>query len=156
MMTPRLALPGCLLTACVVGCAVLLGPPEAPAAAAVTPNAQLTPGAVSSDPVEAVCRPGYAAARRAELPRVARAEVYARYGMAEHSRGFVIDHRVPLSLGGLNLVENLWPEPKAGRESAHAKDELERALHSRVCRYHTMTLRAAQDVFLGDWRAGAP
>jgi len=45
-------------------------------------------------------------------------------------RGYVIDHLVPLELGGSNDVRNLWPQP---RNEARAKDRIEDELHETVC-----------------------
>ena len=47
----------------------------------------------------------------------------------------------------------MWPEPKDGPPNSHVKDGLEDLLHRRVCNQHAMALRAAHDVFLGDWVA---
>ena len=44
---------------------------------------------------------------------------------------FTLDHLVPLEIGGADVVENLWPEPRRsiGREwDDTRKDQLERRL----------------------------
>lgn len=40
--------------------------------------------------------------------------VYRRYGVSLHCKSeYTIDHFIPLSLGGTNEFNNLWPEPKS-------------------------------------------
>lgn len=42
-----------------------------------------------------------------------RAKIYDLYGIPEHCRShYTIDHLIPLSIGGDNSFENLWPEHK--------------------------------------------
>lgn len=43
-----------------------------------------------------------------------KAAVYRRYGVSSHCKSeYTIDHFIPLSLGGTNEFNNLWPEPKS-------------------------------------------
>jgi hypothetical protein len=66
------------------------------------------------------------------------------------------DHRIPFSLCGANTVANIWPQPVDGMKqtafTANRKDQ-EEAFAARQVRYHRWTLKHAQDVFRGDWRA---
>jgi hypothetical protein len=40
--------------------------------------------------------------------------VYQKYRVPEHCRGeYTIDHFIPLSIGGTNRADNLWPEHKS-------------------------------------------
>jgi hypothetical protein len=78
--------------------------------------------------------------------------VERRYGLDRNPGE--IDHRVPLALGGAGVLRNLWPEP-GGRWSYHAKDRMESVAWRDVCRRGTLSLRAAQALFLApDWRVG--
>ena len=45
-------------------------------------------------------------------------------------RHYVIDHLIPLEVGGSNDITNLWPQRKGDAEQ---KDKLENELHARVC-----------------------
>jgi hypothetical protein len=64
------------------------------------------------------------------------------------TRGWVLDHVVPLSLGGKPRdVRNLQLQTPA---ESHRKDRLEDKLHRMVCR-HQITLEAAQAAFLNGW-----
>lgn len=68
-----------------------------------------------------------------------------------------IDHRVPHALCGADDIRNLWPEPADGVTQSgfthNRKDDLERVIAGNV-RFGKMSLQAAQQVFLGDWRVG--
>lgn len=77
-----------------------------------------------------VCAPGYARAHR-KVPYRLRDLVYDRYALPRGSRrGYVIDHLIPLEIGGTNAIANLWPQPRA---AAHRKDRDEDRLHAEVC-----------------------
>jgi hypothetical protein len=93
------------------------------------------------------CSSGYAAGQRHVPPQVKTA-IYARDGIPDSQRTqYVIDHRLPLELGGTNAISNLFAQPKA---EANRKDREERALHQAVCA-GTMTISAAQVQMLRDW-----
>jgi hypothetical protein len=49
------------------------------------------------------------------MPRGLRASVYRAYGIGRDDHRFVIDHRVPLGLGGADTAANMWPEQRPGR-----------------------------------------
>jgi len=104
------------------------------------PDRTRTPGAIATTSASAVCRPGYAHVAR-NVPYRVRDAVYMAYGLPRGHRipsggyvgprrGYVIDHLVPLELGGANDVRNLWPQP---RNEARAKDRVEDELHEAVC-----------------------
>lgn len=104
-----------------------------------------------------VCTPGYARSVR-HVDGWTRAEVLQRYGMAmPGSReayaadGIVVDHLVPLELGGSNDVRNLWPQ--TGHRNglgARSKDRLERRLHALVCAGEVPITQAQHDI-AADW-----
>ena len=137
----------------VVLLAMAIGTAWAQPAPSIQPDPAMTPGEVAVTDTAVVCMQGYSRSVRAQMPRGLRASVYRAYGIGRDDHRFVIDHRVPLSLGGADTARNMWPEPKDGPLNSHVKDGLEDLLHRRVCFDHTMSLRAAQDVFLGDWVA---
>lgn len=138
---------------CWGGAFVLLIAMGATASAQAVPDPKLTPGAVASTDLAAICAPGYARSHR--LYEIAREaywsltdHVLRTYGV--HDRHAVeLDHRVPLALGGANSWLNVWPQPLA---EARIKDRLEIAVWRAVCRDHTLSLDAAQAMFMGDWR----
>lgn len=133
-----------------------------PASATELPNRVRTPGAVATSSTAVVCRPGHAHAVRNVSYRV-RDAVYTAYGLPRGRRtpgggyvgprrGYVIDHLVPLELGGANDPRNLWPQPRA---EARAKDRVEDTLHEAVCSGQ-MGLVDAQQRIVRDWERAVP
>ena len=113
------------------------------------PDPALTPGAVASTDAREICGEvaGLTYSRQhRQTTREMKAEVRQRYGVPQGWRG-EIDHRVPLCLGGADVVENLWPQT-----DFQAKDELEAQACRAVC-HGQMTVQQGQAIFLGDWRA---
>lgn len=101
--------------------------------------------------VAAICTLGYARRHR-RVPYRVRDEVYDRYGLPRGMRrGYVIDHLVPLELGGRNDLANLWPQK---RSQAHRKDLDENRLHDEVCSGE-ISLPAARAEILRLWRKEA-
>lgn len=91
-----------------------------------------------------ICTKGWASAHRF-VPYALKRKVYAEYGMKYNpGHKYVIDHLVPLELGGANEIGNLWPEPK---QASYSKDTDENDLHSRVC-FGNMKLAVAQWFFV--------
>jgi hypothetical protein len=115
---------------------------------AYRPDPRLTPGGGEPVPVATLCTPGYASRRRHVTATMKRA-VYIRYGLVPVTP-HVVDHLIPLELGGTNDAANLWPQPVLGPYGSRAKDRLEGVLRAEVCAGR-MTVEAAQDAFRGDW-----
>jgi hypothetical protein len=116
------------------------------------PDDQLTPGAVLTRSRAHVCVANYSNTVR-HTGRKLKDLVYEEYRIAVHVVGEAeIDHRVPLSLGGADVRENLWPQSYLIRPyGAHEKDSLEDRIHALVCHQHSLTLAEGQRVFLGNW-----
>ena len=127
----------------------LLGAVTAAADANSSPNASLTPGATNPAVTQAtitttICRRGFTSTVR-NVSTQTKHKVYVEYGISRSAqRNYVIDHLVPLEVGGANDITNLWPEPKA---DAKVKDKLENQMHSAVCA-GTISLADAQAKFL--------
>jgi hypothetical protein len=120
--------------------------------AADLPNDRLTPGAVNPAITRAqVCTPRFSETQR-HTSKALKNLVYANYGIRTHRVGeYEIDHRVPLELGGADVLKNLWPQSYlTPRWNAHVKDQLENSLKRDVCAGR-ISLGAAQTVFLGNW-----
>jgi hypothetical protein len=116
--------------------------------AALLPNASLTPGAIATTDRAAVCSPSYARTHR-HVSSHLKAEAFRRYGIpTDERRRYVIDHLVPLELGGANTIANIWPQPK---NEAKRKDRVEALLHERVCS-GAMSLPAAQNAIRTNWQ----
>ena len=123
--------------------------------ASATADQTLTPGATDPAVTQAnihqtICTRGYTSTVR-KVSTKTKSAVYAEYHVAQSDkRGYVIDHLVPLEVGGSNDIRNLWPEAKA---TAEHKDQTENLLHARVCN-GTIDLVAAQQLFEAEWSPG--
>lgn len=123
----------------------------------IVPNDSLTPGLVADTDETKVCGFEYGQSyskRHRQTTREMKAEVYRSYGISRAGRSFEVDHRVPLSLGGADDVQNLWPEAGFTHPSFHDKDRLELYVWEAVCKRHAMSLSDGQAIFLGDWTVG--
>lgn len=106
-----------------------------------------TPGSADHLSRAQVCTPK----DRPYTPVAVRREVLALYGVPNWTgANGEIDHRVPFALGGRTNRENLWPEPGT---IPNQKDRLEFYVWRRICIRHSMRVRTARRIFLGDWRA---
>jgi hypothetical protein len=95
------------------------------------PDPHLTPGAVRPLTHRQVCTTKWSRDERHVTVRMKR-EVATRYGLPWPTRGYVYDHLIPRELGGADVVDNLWPQPRS--EAKHIKDPEENRLHRAVCR----------------------
>jgi hypothetical protein len=119
-----------------------------------TPDPRLTPGATFGGVTAAqVCTSGWATAHRHVVAAQYR-QVYGAYGIPypEPSGTYELDHLIPLELGGDNANANLWPEAAAPTPGFHQKDDLENALHDRVCAGSLALAEAQRDIAL-NWYA---
>jgi hypothetical protein len=142
------------------------GPVEAkpvyvPVQSGVLPDRSRTPGADNPAVTQAtigstICVTGWTATVRPDtsytdaLKREQLASGYAYQGdtnVADYEE----DHLIPLELGGSPASAlNLWPEPYAGSDGAHAKDKVENSLRRDVCD-GTVTLSAARQEIAANW-----
>jgi hypothetical protein len=128
--------------------AVLLGAPSL--AAAQLPSSYHTPGATVKADMAKVCSADLGAAAK-PVSRWQRDEALTRYGRRPEDFTGDLDHLIPLSLGGSNDPDNLWPQPAQREFGPEAKGKLEATLREMVCTEKTMTLKQAQDVIKKDW-----
>jgi hypothetical protein len=85
-------------------CCLLIAPAfvtAQPAAQIALPNQALTPGAVLEVTKADVCVPGYAKKVR-NVPIELKRQVYAEYGVRNVFGKHVVDHLIPLCVGGSN------------------------------------------------------
>ena len=146
------------LAAVALSCALLLVPTASAARAAPKqprPDATLTPGAadpaVNQDNVQqTICVPGYTKAVR-KVSSSTKTKVFIEYDISKSERSkYVIDHLIPLELGGSNDIKNLWPEPKKGEQTSVDKDAVEFLLNQFVCTGH-VPLPIAQLAIARNW-----
>lgn len=125
------------------------------------PDPSCTPGATNPAVTQAnihstICVSGWTATIRPPVSytdRLKRLQMQA-YGLPGSTGLYEEDHLVPLEIGGNpTSSQNLWPEPWAGTQGAHAKDRVENTIRRAVCD-GTTTLAAAQSLFEHDWENG--
>jgi hypothetical protein len=102
------------------------------------PRRDLTPGAWRPEiDLRQVCATKWGRDQR-HVTKAMKDRVYRAYGVGRTTAyckraGCEVDHRIPRDLGGADEVENLWPQPYAGRWNAHTKDRLEAWAKRAVC-----------------------
>ncbi len=86
-------------------------------------------------------------------------EAFSEYGLQnphDGGKSYEIDHLIPLSLGGRDVIANLWPQSRtASGYNAWVKDRLEFRLYNLLCHRQTgdpqITLAQAQEALRTDW-----
>jgi hypothetical protein len=140
----------------IIALCLALAASSAALASGAIPDAS-TPGAIDPAVTQAnirqtICVPGYS--RTVWPPSWYTSKMKHRQLAAEgigRIRDFEEDHVIPLSVGGNPRDgRNLWPEPRFGVWNAEKKDQLEGVMHRKVCD-GSISLRAAQDAFRGNW-----
>ena len=136
-------------TACVrfIAAAIFIGIPSF--AAAQLPSSFQTPGKAGKANAAQVCSPDFAASAK-PVSNWQRDEALTRYGRRPEDFTGTLDHLIPVSLGGTNDPENLWPQPESKELGPEAKHKLEEKLVQLVCD-KTLTLKQAQDSIRKDW-----
>jgi hypothetical protein len=131
------------------------------------PDPSCTPGSINTQVTQAnifttICRPGgYTSSVRPpeSLTEPAKFKMMAAYGSTYSASSIEFDHLIPLSLGGSSDIANLWPQPNQGSPALfdptnpygiNAKDGVEDALHTAVCRQQ-VTLASAQLAIATNW-----
>ncbi len=118
-------------------------------------NPTLTPGDVIQNlPLDLLCMEGYTTTVR-NVSKTTKKNVFELYNISypPKENTYVIDHLIPLELGGSNSIKNLWPQSiEESSTSAKMKDKLENMLHTKVCE-GSISLYEAQSIFSHDWLA---
>lgn len=121
------------------------------------PDDSVTPGIIRTSDQSEICDPAFRTAPFRKTTQSTKNKVYIEYGVEPNkgicAGGCEIDHRVPLELGGLDDIRDLWPQPSRPVPGFHQKDIFENFLKHSVCIDKTMTLKEAQAALLGDWYA---
>ena len=118
------------------------------------PDPSLTPGAVRSVDASAICSTGTTQFRHWDRERSDL--IFERYHIARQDRiAYTLDHLIPLEIGGADVAENIWPQPRrslAGEWDDTRKDQLEHRLAFLVCSGE-LDVREAQRAIADDWTA---
>ncbi len=120
--------------------------------AAEVPDDSVTPGVVASTDAMRVCETigGLTYSKRHRATPYALKELIRERDQCDPHNSEV-DHRLPLALGGDDVKGNLSCQPGPApsvKWNFHDKDRLEVYAWESVCKHHTMTLDAAQAMFL--------
>ena len=99
--------------------------------------------------MEQLCTSDFATSLKA-VSNWQRAEALERYGLRPDGFSGELDHLVPVSLGGSNDPDNLWPFHASGSFTLEAKQALAIKVHDMVCA-GKLSLKDAQDAFRKDW-----
>ncbi len=116
------------------------------------PNYSQTPGDTFSEvTVSELCGGKYVRHTR-DVSTSLKREIKANYQLdPDQYSNYSIDHFIPLSLGGTNEVQNLWPQKIKGIVyGATQKSLSDDYLHRQVCAGN-ITLEKAQDMIFRDW-----
>jgi hypothetical protein len=118
----------------------------------IRPDPRLTPGAVMTTDPSVVCHPGYAMTVRHTSGRL-KHHIYVEYGLDRRGGHYEVDHLIPLSIGGSDVAENLWPQSyETTPWNAEVKDRLEWKLLHLVC-HGDVPMDQAQHEIARDWIA---
>jgi hypothetical protein len=118
-------------------------------AMAQLPSSYKTPGATAKVKMEQVCAPDFAQSVK-PVSNWQRTQALERYGLRADGFSGELDHLVPVSLGGSNDPDNLWPFHASGVFTLEAKQALASKLQGLVCA-RKLSLKDAQDAFRKDW-----
>ena len=116
-------------------------------------SAECSPGDIFPEATEdIICVKGYSSTVR-NVTKGMKDKVYDMYGIPESERkGYVIDHLIPLQIGGSNDIKNLFPQRKDGVINSKTKDKVESFLKREVCKGE-LELEEAQAWIVEDWLA---
>ncbi len=79
--------------------------------------------------------------------------VFREYGIAVSSqKEYQLDYLITPALGGVESLQNIWPQPYSSAWNSRVKDQLENHLHALVC-HGDVQLTTAQNDIASDWIA---
>lgn len=113
------------------------------------PSRQYTPGAAAKVDVKRLCSTDFVGSAKS-IAKWQREEALSRYGIRPESFAGEVEHLIPVSLGGSNDPDNLFPFHASGEYTLDAKNQLGDRLRQLVCD-GKVSLKAAQDAFKRDW-----
>jgi hypothetical protein len=140
MIGRRMLVCGCLAAAALAAPSIAM---------AQRPSGYKTPGATAKVKMEELCGPDFAKSLK-PVSNWQRTEALERYGLRPDGFSGELDHLVPVSLGGSNDPDNLWPFRASGAFTLDAKQALASKLQGLVCA-RKLSLKDAQDAFRKDW-----
>jgi ribonuclease HII len=140
-MTVRTAWLSFMTAAVVIGVPALAG--------AQLPSSFQTPGAKGKANEAQICAADFEATVK-PIAKWQRDQALEKYGKRPEDFTGELDHLIPVSLGGSNDPDNLWPLPDSKTMGPAQKKELDLKLHQMVCD-KAIKLKDAQDAIKKDW-----
>lgn len=110
------------------------------------PNPQLTPGETLPVTKATICQAGFPKSVR-HVNKSMKLKVCRAYGLPDCS-GHVVDHLIPLAIGGASTSKNLWPEAVA---QSKKKDLLEVKYRKLLCNPGGKGLKEVQRGFMDEF-----
>jgi hypothetical protein len=116
------------------------------------PRATLTPGSARAIRVAELCSNQDLDNDPPVSPSVEQA-VFKEYGVpASSKKDYALDYLITPALGGVDSIQNLWPQPSSSTWNSRVKDQLEDHLHELVCQ-GKVQLATAQSDMASNWIA---
>ena len=130
---------------------VLAAPAMAGSKYPYKPSQALTPGVIATTDTKLVCEKDYPARSR-YVTNSTKNKVYALHKVDKIQcvKGCKIDHLIPLSIGGSNDIQNLWPHEYGADWTVFEKTRLEVRLRKEVCG-GKLPIGEAQQCVQQDW-----
>ncbi|MDP1688672.1 MAG: HNH endonuclease [bacterium] len=116
------------------------------------PDSDCTPGAIFPNTTkDQICIKGYSKTVR-NVPTSLKRLVFEEYGISypQPFGSYEVDHLIPLSLGGNNDIENLWPKAAKPFPGFWEKNIVANYLREEVCDGR-IALSIAQEQIANDW-----
>jgi hypothetical protein len=113
------------------------------------PSKYHTPGAAAKIDVTRLCSAEFTGSIK-PITHWQRDEVLTRYGIRPESFDGTLDHLIPVSLGGTNDPDNVYPFHASGEFTVDGKNQLGERLHQLVCD-GKLSLKDAQSAVKKDW-----
>ena len=122
------------------------------AEAIALPRRTLTPGSTRAVQVADLCSTQDLDNDPPVSPSLEQA-VFEEYGVpASSKKDYELDYLITPALGGVDSIQNLWPQPYSSTWNARVKDQLEDHLHTLVCQ-GKVQLATAQSDIASNWIA---
>ena len=114
------------------------------------PDPKVTPGVVRTTNKVEICAKTFRTGPFRKTTASEKKKVCAEYGVVNcpDDQKMEIDHLLPLELGGLDAIKDLWVQPAP---AFHWKDILENTLKAEVCKTGEITLKEAQECIVSNW-----
>jgi hypothetical protein len=114
--------------------------------AVALPRRTLTPGSTRAVQVAELCSNQDLDNDPPVNPSLEQA-VFEEYGVPSSSKkDYELDYLITPALGGVDSIQNLWPQPYSSTWNARVKDQLEDHLHELVCQGKVQLVKAQSDI----------